>query len=66
MLGIGRLGGIVGSFLIAELARWNLTFGQIFAVVAVPGLVAAAALLVKQFVHPESRMAIASTGEVMH
>src|SRR4051794_2954353 len=67
MLGIGRLGGIVGSFLIAELARWNLSFGQIFAVVAVPGLVAAAALLVKQFAHPESRnLAIASTGEVMH
>jgi AAHS family 4-hydroxybenzoate transporter-like MFS transporter len=66
MLGIGRLGGIVGSFLIAELARWNLSFAQVFMVVAIPGLVAALALLVKQFAHPESRrVAVPAGGEAL-
>ncbi|MDW7555338.1 MFS transporter (plasmid) [Azospirillum brasilense] len=55
MLGLGRFGGIGGSFLVAELARRELDFTSIFAIVAVPGLVAALALLVKQFVHPEDR-----------
>ncbi|UKJ76764.1 MFS transporter [Azospirillum brasilense] len=55
MLGLGRFGGIGGSFLVAELARQQLDFTSIFAIVAVPGLVAALALLVKQFVHPEDR-----------
>ncbi|GAA4257066.1 MFS transporter [Azospirillum formosense] len=55
MLGLGRFGGIGGSFLVAELARRQLDFTSIFAIVAVPGLVAALALLVKQFVHPEDR-----------
>ncbi|TWA61844.1 AAHS family 4-hydroxybenzoate transporter-like MFS transporter [Azospirillum baldaniorum] len=55
MLGLGRFGGIGGSFLVAELARQQLDFISIFAIVAVPGLVAALALLVKQFVHPEDR-----------
>lgn len=53
MLGIGRFGGIAGSFLVAELSRRQLSFGAIFAVVAVPALVAAAALLSKQSAHPE-------------
>ncbi|MFL7903815.1 MFS transporter [Azospirillum argentinense] len=55
MLGLGRFGGIGGSFLVAELARRQLDFTSIFAIVAVPGLVAALALLVKQFAHPEDR-----------
>ena len=33
MLGIGQFGGIAGSFLVAELFRRNLSFGEIFAVV---------------------------------
>jgi AAHS family 4-hydroxybenzoate transporter-like MFS transporter len=53
MLGFGRFGGIAGSFLVAELSRRQFTFAGIFTVVAVPGLVAAAALLLKQRVHPE-------------
>lgn len=53
MLGIGRFGGIAGSFLVAELTRRNLSFDQIFAVVAIPGVIAMAALLVKQLTHPE-------------
>jgi AAHS family 4-hydroxybenzoate transporter-like MFS transporter len=53
MLGIGRFGGIAGSFLVAQLTLRHLTFTEIFAVVAIPGVIAMLALLVKQFVHPE-------------
>jgi AAHS family 4-hydroxybenzoate transporter-like MFS transporter len=53
MLGFGRFGGIAGTFLVAELSRRQFTFTDIFSVVAVPGLVAAAALLVKQWANPE-------------
>jgi AAHS family 4-hydroxybenzoate transporter-like MFS transporter len=54
MLGIGRFGGIAGSFLVAELARRQLDLASIFTIVAIPGLIAAAALLVKQFAHSET------------
>nr|WP_306393472.1 MFS transporter [Massilia sp. REN29] len=47
MMGFGRLGGIAGSFLVAELARLQFGIGGIFAVVALAGAVAAVALLVK-------------------
>ena len=53
MLGFGRFGGIAGSFLVGELTRRQFTFTEIFSVVAVPGLIAALALLVKQWRHPE-------------
>jgi AAHS family 4-hydroxybenzoate transporter-like MFS transporter len=55
MLGLGRFGGIAGSFLVAELTRRQLTFSEIFTVVAIPGLIAAAALMIKQLAHPESK-----------
>jgi AAHS family 4-hydroxybenzoate transporter-like MFS transporter len=48
MLGLGRFGGIAGSFLVAELTLRHLGFSGIFAVMAVPGLAAAAALVIKQ------------------
>ncbi|MDB5779142.1 MAG: putative 4-hydroxybenzoate transporter protein [Polaromonas sp.] len=54
MLGIGRFGGIAGSFLVAELARRQLDFPTIFAIIAIPGVIAAVALLVKQHAHPET------------
>ncbi|MCK9687903.1 MFS transporter [Scleromatobacter humisilvae] len=54
MLGFGRFGGIAGSFLVAELSRRDVGFVGIFSIVAIPGLVAAAALLVKHWVEPES------------
>lgn len=54
MLGIGRFGGIAGSFLVAELARRHLDFSTIFAIVAIPGVISAIALLVKQRSHPEN------------
>ncbi|MBV9644359.1 MAG: MFS transporter [Verrucomicrobia bacterium] len=53
MLGIGRFGGIAGSFLVAELTRQRYTFGGIFAVVAVAGVISCLALLVKQNAHPQ-------------
>jgi AAHS family 4-hydroxybenzoate transporter-like MFS transporter len=65
MLGIGRFGGIAGSFLVAELARRQLSFGQIFMVVAIAGLVSMAALLVKQFAHPEDGSQRAGAGEAL-
>ena len=48
MMGIGRFGGIAGSFLVAELSRRQVGFDAIFSVLAVAGLAAAGALLVKQ------------------
>ncbi len=48
MLGIGRFGGIAGSFLVAELARRQFGFAGTFTVIAAAGLVAMAGLLVKQ------------------
>ncbi len=54
MLGIGRFGGIAGSFLVAELARRHLDFSTVFMVVAIPGLIAAVALLIKERAHPET------------
>src|SRR4051794_22384257 len=44
MLGIGRFGGIAGSFLVAELTRRQFGFGEIFTVVAIAGVVAAGAV----------------------
>jgi AAHS family 4-hydroxybenzoate transporter-like MFS transporter len=67
MMGIGRFGGIAGSFIVAELTRQQFGFSTIFAVMAVPGLIAAAALFVKQAVHPELEAAqpAAHGGEVL-
>ncbi len=68
MLGIGRFGGIAGSFLVAELARLHFSFGAIFATIAVAGLVSAVALLIKQAAHPQTAMAsdLKSTEPVGH
>ncbi len=57
MLGLGRFGGIAGSFLVAELTRRHLGFSGIFAVVAIPGLISAVALMCKQLAHPEDKSA---------
>ena len=67
MLGFGRFGGIAGSFLVAELSRRKFGFADIFAVVAIPGLMAAVALLIKQWVHPQDGPGAGSaTGAVAH
>jgi AAHS family 4-hydroxybenzoate transporter-like MFS transporter len=62
MLGFGRFGGIAGSFLVAWLTARNFTFAQIFTVVALPGLIAGIALLVKQRAHPADAATHARTG----
>ncbi len=54
MMGIGRFGGIAGSFLVAQLSAQQMGFAGIFAVVAVPGLIAAVALVVKRAADPGS------------
>ncbi|MFX1677234.1 MFS transporter [Paraburkholderia sp. A2WS-5] len=61
MLGIGRFGGIAGSFLVAELTRRHFSFAGIFATIAVAGLVACVALLVKQAARPHVVQAVART-----
>ena len=65
MMGIGRFGGIAGSFIVAELARQNVSFTNIFAIMAVPGVIAAIALAVKQFAHPEATADKSVRGEVL-
>ncbi len=47
MLGVGRFGGIAGSFLVAELGRRGLGAPAVFLVVAVPALIATAAIWIK-------------------
>lgn len=54
MLGIARFGGIAGSFLVAEMARQHLELASIFAVIAIPGLIACAAVLIKNAARPQS------------
>jgi len=60
MMGVGRFGGIAGTFLVAELSRRNLNFIEIFSVVAVAGLISAVALVIKQLAHPEDKPAYAA------
>ncbi|MBV8592522.1 MAG: aromatic acid/H+ symport family MFS transporter, partial [Acetobacteraceae bacterium] len=62
MLGLGRFGGIAGSFLVGELTGAHLSLGTIFLIVAIPGLISAAALLVKQLAHPEAKRVRTAVG----
>ncbi len=69
MLGIGRFGGIAGSYLVAELTARHMGFSEVFTAVAVPGIIATVALLLKDFGHPDNparRRAVAksSTAEL--
>jgi AAHS family 4-hydroxybenzoate transporter-like MFS transporter len=67
MLGLGRFGGIAGSFLVAELTAAQLAFSSIFAIVALAGLISAAALVLKQVAHPEpSQMSIGGEQALGH
>lgn len=53
MMGVGRFGGVAGSFLVAELARRQVGFEGIFAVIAAAGVLATLALLVKHWSEPD-------------
>jgi len=69
MLGIGRFGGIAGSFLVAQLALLHMSFAGVFAVLAVPALVAAVALMVKRRFDPARgtrRAGLAATDATFH
>lgn len=55
MLGLGRFGGIAGSFLVGGLSDWSL--GATFAVVAIPALLATLAIVVKRLAGGRSRAA---------
>jgi MFS transporter, AAHS family, 4-hydroxybenzoate transporter len=55
MMGMGRFGGIAGSFLVAELARRQFTFEDMFMVLAVPAAVAAGSLLMKSLIFAGAR-----------
>jgi AAHS family 4-hydroxybenzoate transporter-like MFS transporter len=57
MLGLGRFGGIAGSFLIAKLTQQHFTFEGIFTIVAIAGVISCVALLIKQAVHPRPLVA---------
>ncbi|WP_321910247.1 MFS transporter [Paraburkholderia sp. J11-2] len=48
MLGVGRFGGIAGSFLVAELSSQHISLSGIFTVVAIAGGISCAALMLKQ------------------
>ena len=65
MLGIGRFGGIAGSFLVAELTRLQVGFSGIFAIVAVAGLVSCVALSIKQATHPKVSAGRLSSAEAI-
>jgi AAHS family 4-hydroxybenzoate transporter-like MFS transporter len=65
MMGVGRFGGVAGSFLVAELSRRQVGFEGIFATIAVAGVLATLALLVKHWgepQRPESADSAASSG----
>ncbi|SPC06515.1 MFS transporter [Cupriavidus oxalaticus] len=65
MLGIGRFGGIAGSFLVAELARLHVGFTGIFAIVAVAGLISCIALTIKQAANPRASAARFNSSEAV-
>jgi AAHS family 4-hydroxybenzoate transporter-like MFS transporter len=62
MMGVGRFGGVAGSFLVAELARRQVSFEGIFAVIAVAGVLATLALLVKHRGEPDAPLAAEADG----
>lgn len=66
MLGIGRFGGIAGSFLVAELARRHFSFADIFATVAVAGGIACVGLLVKQWAGGQGEAVISGSRQTHH
>ena len=49
MLGIGRFGGIAGSYLVAELIKRDMDLQQIFLILAVPAVISTCTLLVIYF-----------------
>lgn len=51
MLGLGRFGGIAGSFLVAHLIKQDLSLKIIFFILAVPAVISIVALMIKNMVY---------------
>lgn len=51
MLGLGRFGGIAGSFLVAHLIKLELSLQVIFFILAVPAIISIVALMIKHMVY---------------
>ncbi|MBC8636377.1 MFS transporter [Caballeronia sp. EK] len=66
MLGVGRFGGIAGSFLVAELSRQRMSLPGIFTVVAMAGAASCVALLLKQMASPRIVADVADGQPVAH
>ncbi|WP_334174117.1 MFS transporter [Pseudoxanthobacter sp.] len=66
MLGVGRFGGIAGSFLVAELGRRALGVETVFLVMAVPALIAAAAIFIKAALGPRPDAAVGRAVSLGH
>ncbi|MCG5074128.1 MFS transporter [Paraburkholderia tagetis] len=66
MLGIGRFGGIAGSFLVAELTRRHFGFADVFSTVAIAGVIACIALAIKQMAAPRAAAAAGTIETVGH
>ncbi|CAM2152037.1 4-hydroxybenzoate transporter PcaK [Pararobbsia alpina] len=54
MLGFGRFGGIGGSALVGALTARHVSFTGIFSIIAIAGVVAAIALVIKQIGNPQT------------
>ncbi len=61
MLGIGRLGGIAGSFLVAWLVSKEFSLENIFYILGVPALITTVCLLLKQSIYGEQRKSATNT-----
>jgi len=64
MMAVGRVGAVIAPFLVAELQRRHFSFEQIFMVLAIPGLMAALALFVKNLCHPELKHVVPEPASV--
>lgn len=51
MMGIGRFGGVAGSYLVAELVRREFSLEHVFLSLAVPAAIMAICLLLKQYLY---------------
>lgn len=51
MMGIGRFGGVAGSYLVAELVRREFTLEQVFLCLGIPAGIMMLCLLLKQYIY---------------
>ena len=65
MMGVGRFGGIAGSFLVAQLSTQDMGIRSVFAIIAIPAVIAAAALWIKRNADGQTRNPDAEPVEVL-